>query len=391
MNQKRILYLSYNGILSHLGLSQILPYIKELSKNGYDFFVVSFEEKEKKDTELGLIYFHWYPLRKGKGWRWFLLAKNLFLGIVVSAYLVVRYKIRIVHARSYIPAFIGMLLKNLFPRLRLLFDIRGFMLDEYLEGGLVKPTSPAVKLCRFVEKRIFGAADAIVTLTHRSARVLKEQEWFGKREIPVTIIPCCVDISEHQSAYHRTDRNNSPGIERVHLIYIGSLGSWYDLPRMLAFFKVFNNKFPSSKLTIVSPQAPFFKEIVQTSELAHRITLTTAVFSEIPHYLKQSHIGLLFYRSGFSRIATSPIKFPEYLRFGLPVVATPGIGDLDELIVRYGVGVILDSSDEEAVDRLSSLLGDSELKNRCQQMAREHYDLRQGSQKYETVYETLSR
>ena len=45
--KKQILYLSYDGMTDPLGQSQVLPYIIGLTKNGYEFTLISCEKKEK--------------------------------------------------------------------------------------------------------------------------------------------------------------------------------------------------------------------------------------------------------------------------------------------------------------------------------------------------------
>ena len=41
---KKCLYVTYDGLLDPLGQSQILPYIENLSENGYKLFVMSYEK-----------------------------------------------------------------------------------------------------------------------------------------------------------------------------------------------------------------------------------------------------------------------------------------------------------------------------------------------------------
>jgi len=45
--KKQVLYLSYDGMTDPLGQSQVLPYIIGLSKNNYQFTLVSCEKKER--------------------------------------------------------------------------------------------------------------------------------------------------------------------------------------------------------------------------------------------------------------------------------------------------------------------------------------------------------
>ena len=47
LDLKRILYITYDGLLDPLGQNQILPYILGLNKNGYKFIILSFEKNDK--------------------------------------------------------------------------------------------------------------------------------------------------------------------------------------------------------------------------------------------------------------------------------------------------------------------------------------------------------
>jgi len=40
---RSVLYISYNGMLDPLGQSQVIPYLRELSKAGVRFTLLSFE------------------------------------------------------------------------------------------------------------------------------------------------------------------------------------------------------------------------------------------------------------------------------------------------------------------------------------------------------------
>ena len=43
----KALYISYDGLLDQIGSSQILPYVKDISRYTEKIYVVSFEKKEK--------------------------------------------------------------------------------------------------------------------------------------------------------------------------------------------------------------------------------------------------------------------------------------------------------------------------------------------------------
>jgi hypothetical protein len=45
-NQKKILFISYDGMTDPLGQSQVIPYLQGLSKAGYQIFLLSCEKKQ---------------------------------------------------------------------------------------------------------------------------------------------------------------------------------------------------------------------------------------------------------------------------------------------------------------------------------------------------------
>lgn len=46
LSNRRVLYISYNGMLDPLGQSQVIPYLKELSRAGIQFTLLSFERPQ---------------------------------------------------------------------------------------------------------------------------------------------------------------------------------------------------------------------------------------------------------------------------------------------------------------------------------------------------------
>src|SRR5919197_6084247 len=71
---RRVLYISYNGMLDPLGQSQVIPYLRELAKRGVQFTLLSFERdaafrSNGRDRcadlkrQLAEIQIEWYWLR----------------------------------------------------------------------------------------------------------------------------------------------------------------------------------------------------------------------------------------------------------------------------------------------------------------------------------------
>ena len=391
MIQQRILYISYNGLFSHLGQSQILPYLRQLSKKGFEFFVMTFEENSLVSPEsLKSEGIRWYFLKRAKGAKVSSVLWNLLRGALLCLFLRLRHRIQVIHARSYLPGLIALITKTVIPNTRYLFDMRGFMLDEYLEGGILKEESFLIQIGRLMERAIFRNANSVVTLTHKSLDILTQPGWKGDRNIPMTVIPCCVDLRD--SIKRVRDTRVDKGLK---LIYSGSLGSWYALEDMIIFFEILKKRIPNASLEILSPQFELVEQVIRSHSWAESIRYTHVPSSSVRYYLSRADAGLLFYKNGFSRIGTSPIKFAEYLSSGIPVIATSGIGDVDEIIHQYKVGATITSREKESYERvcdqIACLIEDPFLEDRCRAVAEEFYHLDKGVDSLEKVYVSLNQ
>src|SRR5215475_11592688 len=107
---RRILYISYNGMLEPLGQSQVIPYLVELSKHCARFTLLSFE-RANAFTAQGMKETERLKLRlneHGIAWHWLRYHKSPSLpatgfdviqGIRRAERLVKRNSIELVHAR----------------------------------------------------------------------------------------------------------------------------------------------------------------------------------------------------------------------------------------------------------------------------------------------------
>jgi glycosyltransferase involved in cell wall biosynthesis len=259
-------------------------------------------------------------------------------------------------------------------RAELLFDIRGFWADERVEGGLWRQGGLLYRLAKGCERSFFAEADAIVTLTHASVGQIRV--WAGERAVPIEVIPTCVDAERFSG---RPERPGGP-----HVIWSGSIGTWYrfDLaPRLAAAL--------SLPLTVITRQAAQARRLLA----GHPASVRSAAPEHMPAELFARDIGLCLYRPAFSRIATAPTRFAEYLAAGMPVVVTHGVGDLEALVEDRGVGVVLRGDDDEAIAaaaaRVRALAGDPDLPERCRRLARERFDVGNGTARYAALYRRL--
>jgi hypothetical protein len=108
---RRVLFISYNGMLEPLGQTQVLPYLRKLAQRGVQFTLLSFEKANAftaegqrscdalKDELLGQgIEWHWLRYHQRPS-----LPATVFdvlTGTLYASQLVQRNRIELVHARS---------------------------------------------------------------------------------------------------------------------------------------------------------------------------------------------------------------------------------------------------------------------------------------------------
>src|SRR2546428_6296158 len=188
---RRVLYISYNGMLDPLGQSQVIPYLRELSKRGVQFTLLSFERAGNLDSD-GVAKckeLHTRLAEDGIEWDWLryhqkpslpATAYDVLQGIRYAGKVVRRNKIELVHARSHIPAMIALNLKQRFG-IRMIFDVRGLMADEYVDAEHWRKEGIPYRLTKSLERRALANADGIVTLTEKIWPVIKSWDALKSR------------------------------------------------------------------------------------------------------------------------------------------------------------------------------------------------------------------
>ena len=172
-----ILYITYDGLLDPLGPSQILPYIKNISKHQGEVIVLSFEKPERalhgKDAlllDLRDYSIRWESLQFTKGFGFLGKFYDLFHMLFKALLITWKYNIEIVHTRSHAPTIVGLFIKRI-SKAKLIFDCRGLWVDERVDKGGWNLNQffdrLQYKYFKRVEKKLFFKADHVVVLTNK--------------------------------------------------------------------------------------------------------------------------------------------------------------------------------------------------------------------------------
>ena len=98
--------------------------------------------------------------------------RQIIQTIGLGSKIIKEYNIDIIHARSMIPATMGLILKKIHG-VKLLFDIRGFAIDEKVDSGRLQKSSLLYGILKKLDNYLYKASDHIVTLTYAGKKILQ--------------------------------------------------------------------------------------------------------------------------------------------------------------------------------------------------------------------------
>ena len=390
-----ILYLTRNGLLEPLGQSQIFPYIRNLASN-FSISVITFEKADDLHNKLlrakvlrdcDYLKINWVCLNFRAFPTPWVQSFAIFQLIYFS--LVQCYALRmpnLIHARSYVPAGIALLLNKLLG-IPFIFDMRALWPEELITAGRIRRSSISHRLLILVEELCLRHADVVITLTYAAKSYLRSQYPQALATKPVVVIPTCVDL----------DRFHSTPIPDSNPLIIGCIGTvlsgWFLLDWLTAFFEAIANLDATVSFELLTRDCAksVNDALCLGDSLQHRLTIQSVLPQDIPAAINRHSASAMFYAGGeISELGRSPTRLAEVLASGRPVIANAGVGDLESIVSQHNVGVITRSKAQadmtHAASQLLQLLKDPLLPNRCRETAESFFSLKNGSSAFSDVY-----
>ncbi len=407
-SEKKILYLTYDGLSDPLGQSQILTYLTGLNQMGHKITIVS---SEKKGNEKLIESIQKDLMEKGIEWLNIPYTKSpLVLSTMYDVYkmqvackkLCRTNNFDIVHCRSYITSLIGLLLKRKFG-LKFIFDMRGFYADERIDGGMWNQSSILYKfIYRYFknrEARFLERADYSICLTEDARREIHSWKSIPGQPLPIQVIPCCADtklfdynlINIEQKAQVAKELNIAS--DDLVISYVGAVGTWYMLEEMLDFFVRLRIKYPEAKFLFITheDQRSIFKKAGRRKIPAENIIIRKVNHKDVPLLLSLAQLSLFFIKPVYSKKASSPAKQGEIMSMGIPIICNSNIGDIDQIIRDSQAGSIVRKFTDDDYDFVISQIPELILKPKenIRKSAIEIFSLEKGTSKYNEVYKNL--
>jgi glycosyltransferase involved in cell wall biosynthesis len=397
----RALYVCYLPISDPLVETQVVAYLEGLAAAGHRIHLLTFETRRRSRSErcelrarLAARGIGWHALRYHKRPSLPATLADAVLGALYAAWLLRRHRLEAIHARVHVPAAISLLAGVLSPHL-LLFDVRGLMAEEYVDAGRWKQGGLSWRITKWVERRALRRAAACVVLTPQARGMLPEIA----AGPPTTVIPCCADLDRFRvdaKARERARKRFRLADGDPVMVYIGKFGGWYLQEQMVSFYGAARQRLPGLRFLVLTQDDPALIE----AELGRRgveaadYRIDRVPPEEMGAALAAADFAISFVAPLPSKRASSPTKLGEYLAAGLPVVATAGVGAMDEPIRRARAGVLVDDSRRDyaaAAEQLAGLLADPATPERCRALAAAELSLAEvGIPRYRAVYRALA-
>jgi glycosyltransferase involved in cell wall biosynthesis len=409
MNSVRTLYVCYFGLREPLVQTQVLPYLRQLRSEQVAISLLTFEprlhetwtseELSQQRAALSAEGISWHYLKYHKRPSLPATIYDMALGAWTVMLLMKREGVRIVHARNHVAAVMGAVARKL-KGARMVFDIRGFMPEEYTDAGVWPEHGYLYRGLKRVERYLLDVSDAFVVLTEKArALVFPGCTDRDSRGRPIEVIPCCVDFARFAAA-GETDRETTRAelklAGRRVIVYVGSFGGWYLTDEMSDFLVVAQEQDPATFSLILtqSPGELVSKKLVQLGIDQQDFLVTQVTPAQVPRYLQAADIAISFIKPCYSKQSSSPTKIAEYLASGLPLVCNAGVGDLDKLIEANRAGVLLHDFNRaaylKALEQIDAMRAEKNLAARLRQVARQEFDLEKvGRVRYRRLYERL--
>jgi glycosyltransferase involved in cell wall biosynthesis len=396
-SQLRSLYICYLSLDDPLVHTQVVAYLEGLAGRGHVIHLVTFDpplaparrqELAAAMAEKGIT---WHSARYHKRPSLPATIFDTFHGAALAVRLIRRHRLNAIHARNHVPAAMALLVRRI-TGARMIFDIRGLMAEEYVDAGRWKRDGVPYRITTGVQSAAIKRADGVVMLTHAVRRHLLGTP--PSRD-SARVIPCCADLDriDRQLPERARVRDELDLKDRTVMVYVGKFTGRYMEREMVEFFAVARKSRPDLAFLVLTQSEPeaitaeFERFDIEPS--AYRVTRANP--EHVGRYLAAADFGICFYQPKFCEIAASPTKVGEYLGAGLPVVASAGIGDLDELVTGNSTGVLVGRFDpaayEASADAIWTALADPGTAERCRSLARTEFSLALvGVTRYDDMY-----
>lgn len=392
----KIIFLTRNGLLEPLGQSQIMNYLRGLSKD-YSIKIISYEKYKDLNNKVAMARtiadcktngISWQPQLFKPHVRNISSALNIFKMILIVWKEVHNKDISLIHARSYVPAIIALIINKL-TKIPFIFDMRALWPEELINSGRISRGTFMHRLILNAERACLKKSSTVISLTNAGTDHLKSIYPNEMKTQNIVVIPTCADLERFSPS-----KNKTPN-KIVHGCTGTILSSWFLINWLANWIHFSAFRDPNSIFEIVTQDDPITirSMIDPTKKLSERLKIYSETYENMPNVLKGHDLSIMFFSQGLSKLGSSPTRMAEALGTGIPVIVNEGVGDVANIIKKNNVGVVVEGEGkihmERAFDSFLNLIEDPDLISRCRMTAVSLFSLEFGTEEYRKIYKKL--
>jgi glycosyltransferase involved in cell wall biosynthesis len=219
-------------------------------------------------------------------------------------------------------------------------------------------TNPVTRpLHRFLRKKVYGAADALLPNT---PRYRKYAEATGVDKSRLKYLPLPIDTTQFHPAVDSSEARKKWDIKETDavIVYTGTLLNYSGLDDFIRGFPRILEEVPEARLLIVGKgtQRQKLHQIITELHLEEKVTLTGfQPYQMMPQYINLATVCINPYTVNDETIELFPEKMLRYVACGKPTVATPLQG-IKTILPGKTHGVLYAREPEKIIEEVIALL-----------------------------------
>jgi len=385
---KNLLFITWDGPQTSYMEGLFMPIFSEIQKQNpqWKFHVIQFtwgdSERiaitQKIAEELGVEY-QAFPISRKP-----IPAIGSFISLWGGASKIKKYieahQIDILMPRSTFPAYMVNQLKNF--QGKIIFDADGLPIEERVDFAGLKKGSAMYSFLKNIETNMLRKADAVITRSQKAIDIHIEQlgEAF-RHSFSVVFNGRDAKKFSVNEEWREAARKELGIQDEILFVYAGSLGPQYCMEEMLEIFRISER----AKFLILTGN-PEFAEKHIPEDLREHIKVKKVPSDEVPYWLNAGDIAFGLRQPTYSMQGVAPIKLGEYLLCGIPVIASKGIGDSEEILMNFEESYLYDhkSGIKDNLKKIKEFVENAKFadRNKIREKALAYFSLEAAAESY---------
>ena len=218
-------------------------------------------------------------------------------------------------------------------------DGRGAYAAEWEEYRVVDDEK-LIEQCRPLEADALHRSDIRIAVSR--ALVQHWEARYGFSDSSYVVIPCTLGTDNIDPVYPDQDEVRIElgwSTSDTIMVYAGSTVGWQSLELVEKQLVPLLASDPTLKLLFLCEESPETLSLMK--KFPQQVERRWLRHEQVRRSLMACDIGILLREDSLTNRVASPTKFAEYISAGLPVLISPYLGDLSDLVMEHHLGLVV--------------------------------------------------